>query len=61
LDKKTCVLEEWHECTGCGECDICDLDRSKKCDNCMACIAVTADYAVIEIDEIIGGDREADI
>jgi hypothetical protein len=60
MTKKICVLEEWRLCVECGECDICDVDRHKKCDNCMECIAVKADYAVIKIDEIIGGKGEAD-
>jgi hypothetical protein len=49
---KQCVLED-RPCNDCGECMICDLDRTKICDNCCKCIDSGADYAKIDIDEII--------
>jgi len=54
---KDCFLYD-RVCIDCGECDICDLDPSKICDNCCQCIETDADYAVIEIDEIVGGKKD---
>ncbi|MGI5838291.1 MAG: hypothetical protein ACOX8W_01350 [bacterium] len=48
---KQCVLED-KECIECGECDRCDLDPTKICDNCCRCLE-GADYAGIQVDEII--------
>lgn len=50
---KVCVLDENKLCDDCGECNVCDLDPNKICDNCMKCLKTGADYAAIEIDEII--------
>ncbi len=50
---KYCVLDETKLCNDCGECNVCDLDPNKICDNCMKCVQSNADYAAIEIDEII--------
>ncbi len=51
---KMCVLDEFKECTGCGECEMCDLDPNKKCDNCMKCVnSEGAEFRGIEIDEIV--------
>ncbi|MBR2798402.1 MAG: hypothetical protein IKF98_02155 [Clostridia bacterium] len=50
---KVCVLDENKLCDDCGECNVCDLDPNKICDNCMQCLKTGADYAAIEIDEII--------
>ena len=50
---KVCVLDENKLCNDCGECNVCDLDPNKICDNCMKCLKTGADYAAIEIDEII--------
>lgn len=47
-----CVLED-RLCTECGECDRCELNPDKICDNCCLCIESDADYAGIEIDEIL--------
>jgi len=47
-------------CVDCGECDACDLDESKTCDNCMLCVQSGADYAAIEIDEVIMGETGPD-
>lgn len=55
---KMCVLDETRPCTDCGECNICDLDPNKICDNCMKCIQSGADYAKIEIDEILMNEDE---
>ena len=50
---KMCVLDEFKECTGCGECEMCDLDPNKKCDNCMKCVnSENAEFRGIQIDEI---------
>lgn len=51
--EKVCVLDENKLCDDCGECNVCDLDPNKICDNCMKCLKTGADYAAIEIDEII--------
>ena len=51
--EKVCVLNENKLCDDCGECNVCDLDPNKICDNCMKCLKTGADYAAIEIDEII--------
>lgn len=59
--EKVCVLDENKLCDGCGECNMCDLDPNKICDNCMQCMKTGADYAAIEIDEIIDdGSAEYD-
>ena len=50
---KVCVLDENKLCDDCGECSVCDLDPNKICDNCMQCLKTGADYAAIEIDEIV--------
>ena len=58
---KICVLDESKLCDDCGECSVCDLDPNKICDNCMQCLKTGADYAAIEIDEIIDdGSTEYD-
>ena len=58
---KVCVLDENKLCDDCGECNMCDLDPNKICDNCMKCLKTGADYAAIEIDEIIDdGSAEYD-
>lgn len=49
---KECVLYDRY-CIECGECNICDLDKNKICDNCCKCIDEDADYAGIDIDDII--------
>lgn len=49
---KECVLYDRY-CIECGECNICDLDSNKICDNCCKCIEDDADYAGIDIDDII--------
>lgn len=49
---ESCVLEN-RLCTECGECDRCELNSEKTCDNCCQCIESTADFAGIEIEEII--------
>ena len=51
--EKRCVLDEDKICNECGECQRCDLDPNKVCDNCMKCVSSGADYAAVEIDEII--------
>ncbi len=56
--EKRCVLDEDKICNECGECQRCDLDPNKICDNCMKCVSSGADYAAVEIDEIIDGDSE---
>ena len=51
---KMCVLDEFKECTDCGECEMCDLDPNKKCDNCMKCVnSEGAEFRGIEIDDIV--------
>ena len=50
---KVCVLDENKLCDDCGECSVCDLDPNKICDNYMQCLKTGADYAAIEIDEIV--------
>lgn len=50
---ESCILED-RSCTECGECDLCELDPIKQCDNCCQCIQTSnADYAEIEIDDIL--------
>ncbi len=59
--EKRCVLDEEKLCDECGECRKCDLDPNKICDNCMKCVSSGADYAAIEIDEIIDdGSNDGD-
>ena len=54
--EKYCILEEERLCVDCGDCLTCDLDPEKRCDSCMQCIQKSgADYAAIEIDEVING------
>ncbi len=54
--EKWCVLNDEKVCVDCGECLMCDLDPEKRCDNCMECVEKNdADYAAIEIDEVIAG------
>lgn len=53
MEEKMCVLDETKVCDDCGECDRCDLDPHKICDNCMKCVNSGADYAEIEIDEVV--------
>lgn len=55
--RKECVLYDRY-CIECGECNMCDLDRNKICDNCCKCIEQDADYAGIDIDDIIIEDEE---
>lgn len=57
---KYCLLDENKICDDCGECNVCDLDPNKICDNCMKCVKSGADYAAIEIDEIIDEDLDAE-
>ncbi len=50
---KMCVLDEFKECTGCGDCEMCDLDPNKKCDNCMKCVNTDgAEFRGIRIDDV---------
>lgn len=55
-----CLLHDDRFCDECGECTHCDLDPDRMCDNCMKCVKTGADYAAIEIDEIIGWLDEDD-
>lgn len=52
-----CELED-RNCTECGECDRCELNAEKICDNCCKCIESDADYAGIEIEEILINTEE---
>ena len=59
--ERRCQLYDDRNCTECGECSRCDLDPNKLCDNCMRCIKrPTADYAAIEIDEVMDGFDDDD-
>ena len=53
MEERMCILDEEKVCDDCGECDHCDLDSNKICDNCMKCIQNDADYAEIEIAEVV--------
>lgn len=51
---KECIMTDDKPCTDCNMCDMCDLDPDKICNNCFDCIdKKNADYAGIEIDEIL--------
>lgn len=59
--ERKCRLYDEKECTECGECSRCDLEPKKICNNCMRCVKhTTADYAAIEIDDIIESETEDD-
>lgn len=55
---KECIMTDDTPCTDCDMCDMCDLDPDKICNNCYQCIDnPDADYAGIEIDEVLTEDN----
>ncbi len=60
MEERFCIFDDQKICDHCGDCDSCDLDPEKICDNCGKCIVLDKDYETIEIDAILGLDKDGD-